>query len=140
MANSSINLQPLLFESDVEGGGGRGRKENHGGVGSEENGWTENGEINFWLDFQSGLNSLRPPPRVSTALLRVIEYRSILSLLLSLLPLPSLSFVSEQVCTRGNCSLRVIGMGSLPGGEGKMKNFFFFKAIPVARRVVGRVE
>lgn len=47
--------------------------------GSEENGWTENGEINFWLDFQSGLNSLRPPPRVSTALLRVIEYRSILS-------------------------------------------------------------
>ena len=24
MANSSINLQPLLFESDVEGGGGVG--------------------------------------------------------------------------------------------------------------------
>lgn len=75
MANSSINLQPLLFESDEGGvGGGEGevggRKENRGwGEGVDQRKTVgQNGEINFWLDFQSGLNSLsghhrafRPP-------------------------------------------------------------------------------
>ena len=65
MANSSINLhQPLSLSLSLcvfELGKAR---EVEKGRATEENQTERNGEINFWLDFQSGLNS---PPLPSHA-------------------------------------------------------------------------